>query len=118
MRRDLFRLIPLLLGAACLDKADDTAATCPTTPEGCEAASGCSLIEGRELSIPDTGGSTCYNLASAEPLGCQSDSLGCAEVITFATAPEGGVPCYQFNDSCVPEGWVACETDYNSWSEC
>lgn len=83
----------------------------------CAADAGCTTLDGREITIPDTGGATCYNLGTAEPLSCVPAGTSCPAVITFAASPDGG-PCYMLTSGCIPDGWVACETDYNAWSEC
>lgn len=85
------------------------------SPDACAAEATCTVLTGRELQIPDTGGATCYTLASPEPVGCMPNDVGCGGAITFGT---GGDGCYRFTSTCQPTGWSSCDVDYNDWSEC
>lgn len=97
----------------------DTKETCAElSVERCAEEPACRTLDGGELTIPDTGGEACYNVGSAEPLGCADQDIECTQAITFAMDPSGTGSCYQFNNGCIPEGWVTCEPDYNEWSEC
>ncbi len=78
----------------------------------------CTTLDGREITVPDTGGATCYNVGSPEPLGCLPAGTGCTAVITLATPPGGGEPCYYFTSGCVPEGWVSCDAAFDGMAEC
>lgn len=101
-----------------VDDTDSTAACETLEPSACGARADCTALNGRELTIPDTGGAACYDLGSAEPLACLTGEVTCGAAITFATQPDGHGPCYYFTNTCVPEGWVSCEPDYNAWDEC
>lgn len=72
-------------------------------PAACAADERCAVIQGRTLIWPDTGAG-CYGLANVEPRGCRDASLGCDEVVTLLSAPDG--TCTWFPTSCVPGAWT------------
>lgn len=111
------RLLFLSGLVACVDGGKDSGSCDALSVEACASRSDCTVIDGGEITIPDTGGA-CYDVGSATDLGCMSADVGCGEAITFATDPSGHESCYRFSNTCVPEGWVSCEPDYNTWEEC
>lgn len=49
-------------------------------------------------------------LIPAAPLAAQFGGGACAQVITFARAPEPGSQCQAFPTPCdVPDGWIVCD---------
>lgn len=91
---------------ACGGDDDDTGThttppvACSTLDEGtCASTAGCAPIEAEPDCIEPSAG--------REFVGCQDADTGCDDVLTSA-GPSGvdGV-CWQFTNSCIPDGWVA-----------
>jgi len=82
----------------------------------CASRADCAVIDGRELSVPDTGGASCYNLADPSDLGCHDAQSECTSAETFAAGPDG--VCHWFNNGCIPTGWVDCYDAYQGMNEC
>lgn len=114
-------MLTLLLLAGC-PTGDDTGTTstpaeCATLDVAtCATRTDCAVIDGREVSVPDTGGATCYNLADPADVGCHDAESECTSAETFATGSDG--VCYWFNNGCVPAGWSDCYDQVTGMTEC
>lgn len=109
-------LLLTLLGCPSGDDSGTPSACADLDPTACAADDRCTVIRGREVTWPDTGGDPCYTLADEEPLGCRDADAVCTEAETFA-APSGG-SCYWFRNGCLPAGFGDCAEDPASAGEC
>ena len=90
--------------------ATDPAFDCSTLAlTACDAEVACSTVVGAEIAPGREGIDSC--LLDWMDLACQSAGRACDDVITHAAEPSAVSTCYEFPDSCIPEGWVACDPD-------
>lgn len=97
---------------------DDTSlAACETlSVADCDTRADCTPLQAGAISIPDPGG--CFHVDALAPVSCVPVDTSCGAAITYAYAPSGDGPCYQFRSTCWPTDWVACTTDFNDMLEC
>ncbi|MEZ4320977.1 MAG: hypothetical protein R3F61_26095 [Myxococcota bacterium] len=73
--------------------------TCAGVPESaCPELEGCMVVQGTPVN------------GSLQFAGCATDQNGCGDALTAAEDPDTGT-CWQFADTCVPDGWTVTGTD-------
>ena len=74
----------------------------------CASAAECTVITASQVQYDER--NECYDWDNnPQRVGCMSVDIGCGSAITYAAAPESPSQCHGFTNTCIPEGWIACE---------
>ncbi len=87
--------------------------TCATECADLDATECASDTQCQEIfgGLPFMGSGPNCEVDALEFLGCRDTSSICLQATTSAASPANPDDCYEFSDSCVPDGWSVCVDD-------
>ena len=84
------------------------------TPLECSSFDSCAVISGLQMIFNED--NDCYDIDSMADVGCMESDRSCTAAETSA-APSAEGACHMFSNGCIPEGWVACGSEYQICNE-
>ena len=101
-------IVVLIAVAACAENPVEEPQCIELFPSECAQQSSCTVVEG--FVVAGDVGSECIDYTGdTVGVGCDAQGRECLAVETIAAAPDDPEACFLFTDSCIPDGWLACD---------